>query len=193
MPKVKRVLDFAAALIGCIILAPLFLVIALIILAVDGAPVIYTQKRIGKDMKEFTIYKFRTMKNGTRVAATNELTESHERITAFGRILRKTSIDELPQLINILKGDMSFVGPRPLITNEDRIHTLRRDAGVYTVRPGLTGWAQINGRDDVTVEEKVALDKEYVEKQSLIFDFKILLGTVTSVLKMKNVTEGGNK
>ncbi len=189
----KRVLDFAAALIGCIILAPLFLVIALIILAVDGAPVIYTQKRIGKDMKEFTIYKFRTMKNGTRVAATNELTESHERITAFGRILRKTSIDELPQLINILKGDMSFVGPRPLITNEDRIHTLRRDAGVYTVRPGLTGWAQINGRDDVTVEEKVALDKEYVEKQSLLFDFKILLGTVTSVLKMKNVTEGGNK
>ena len=189
----KRAFDFAASLTACIVLCPLFLVIALIILISDGSPVIYKQERIGKDMKKFTIYKFRTMKNGTRITATNNLTESEAQITAFGRKLRKTSIDELPQLFNILKGDMSFVGPRPLIVDEGEIHTLRQQAGVYSVRPGLTGWAQINGRDSISDEEKVKLDKEYIEKQSLWFDFKILLGTVTSVLKMKGVVEGGQE
>lgn len=189
----KRVLDFTAALFACILLSPLFLVIALIILVTDGAPVIHKHKRIGKDMKKFTIYKFRTMKNGTRLTATVNLTESDEQITPIGRILRKTSIDELPQLFNILKGDMSFVGPRPLIIHEGDIHRMRKEAGVYAVRPGLTGWAQINGRDRVTDEEKVRLDKEYVEKQSIMFDLKIMLMTVLNVFKSEGVVEGGEK
>ena len=187
----KRVLDFTAALFACILLFPLFLVIALIILVTDGAPVIHKHKRIGKDMKKFTIYKFRTMKNGTRLTATVNLTESDEQITPVGRILRKTSIDELPQLFNILKGDMSFVGPRPLIIHEGDIHRMRKEAGVYAVRPGLTGWAQINGRDRVTDEEKVRLDKEYVEKQSIMFDLKIMLMTVANVFRSEGVDEGG--
>ena len=189
----KRVLDFTAALFACILLFPLFLVIALIILVTDGAPVIHKHKRIGKDMKKFTIYKFRTMKNGTRLTATVNLTESDEQITPIGRILRKTSIDELPQLFNILKGDMSFVGPRPLIIHEGEIHKMRKEAGVYSVRPGLTGWAQINGRDRVSDEEKVRLDKEYVDKQSLMLDLKIMLMTVASVFKSDGVVEGGEK
>lgn len=189
----KRAFDFAASLIACILLSPLFLVIALIILITDGAPVIHKHKRIGKGMKKFTIYKFRTMKNGTRLTATVNLTESSEQITPFGRILRKTSLDELPQLFNILKGDMSFVGPRPLIIHEGEIHQMRKEAGVYSVRPGLTGWAQINGRDAISDEEKVKLDKEYIEKQSIAFDIKIMLGTVASVLKMKDVVEGGHE
>ncbi len=189
----KRAFDFASSLVACVLLTPLFLVIALIILITDGSPVIHKQERIGKDMKKFTIYKFRTMKNGTRITATNDLTESDEQIIACGKLLRKTSLDELPQLFNILRGDMSFVGPRPLITNEGEIHNLRKQAGVYAVRPGLTGWAQINGRDTISDEEKVKMDKEYIEKQSLAFDIKIMLGTVTSVLKMKDVIEGGHE
>ena len=133
------------------------------------------------------------MKNGTRLTATVNLTESDEQITPIGRILRKTSIDELPQLFNILKGDMSFVGPRPLIIHEGDIHRMRKEAGVYSVRPGLTGWAQINGRDRVTDEEKVRLDKEYVEKQSIMFDLKIMLMTVANVFKSDGVVEGGEK
>ncbi len=187
----KRALDFTAALAAIILLLPLFLVIALIILISDGAPVIYKQIRIGRGKKEFTIYKFRTMKNGTRLAPTGDLKESEQQLIGVGKILRKTSLDELPQLFNILKGDMSFVGPRPLIVNEGNIHELRQAAGVYAVRPGLTGWAQINGRDNVTYEEKVAFDKEYIEKQSLLFDFKILIRTFTSVLSGKDIVDGG--
>lgn len=188
----KRAFDFIGALIALILLSPVFVAVALIIFAVDGSPVIYKQKRIGKDTKPFTIYKFRTMKNGTRVTATINLRESHMQMIKCGPILRKTSIDELPQLINILKGDMSFVGPRPLIPEEGEIHTLRKNAGVYRVRPGLTGLAQISGRDKVSDVEKVKLDKEYVDNQSLITDIKILIRTFTSVFKMSDVVEGGH-
>ncbi len=187
----KRILDLVTALIAAIILLPFFLIIAVVILVSDGAPVIYKQQRIGLNSKEFTIYKFRTMKNGTRVVATSELTESKQQLISAGNFLRKTSLDELPQLFNIIKGDMSYVGPRPLIVSEDKIHTLRKQAGVYSVRPGLTGWAQINGRDNVTPEEKVAMDKEYIERQSLLFDFKIFLKTFTSVIKSKDIVDGG--
>ncbi len=189
----KRALDFFAALSATVLLSPVFLVIALVSFLSAGSPVIYRQERIGRNMKKFTIYKFRTMKNGTRLAPTNDLDEAHEQITAVGKILRKTSLDELPQLFNIIKGDMSFVGPRPLITEEGEIHELRRKAGVYAVRPGLTGWAQINGRDKLSDEDKVKMDREYIEKQSLLFDFKILVGTFTSVLKMKDVVEGNEE
>lgn len=189
----KRVFDFTAALIGLILLSPVFLVISLMILILGGSPVVYKQKRIGKDMKEFTIYKFRTMKNGTRLAATVDLSEADEQIIPCGKLLRKTSLDELPQLINILKGDMSFVGPRPLIPEEGEIHTMRNKAGVYTVRPGLTGLAQISGRDKVSDEDKVEFDRQYVESQSLLLDMKIFLRTFTNVFAMKDVVEGGHE
>ena len=131
------------------------------------------------------------MKNDTRNTATSDLTEAEFQITKSGRFLRKTSLDELPQLFNVLIGDMSFVGPRPLIPEEKEIRNLRRDYGVFSVRPGITGWAQVNGRDMLTDEEKALFDKEYVEKQSILFDIKIMIKTVAVVLKRENISEGG--
>ncbi len=188
----KRALDIIMSFFAIIVLSPVFLITTLIILVADGTPVIYKQKRVGKDAKLFTIYKFRTMKNGTRVAATNDLKESESQIIKCGGLLRKTSLDELPQLINILKGDMSFVGPRPLIPEEEDIHALRLEHGIYTVRPGLTGLAQINGRDNVSIEEKVKLDSDYVQNHSLGLDIKIFFKTFVNVFKMSDVVEGGH-
>ena len=187
----KRVFDFTVSLLLIIILLPVFLIVSLIVLIDSGAPVIFRQYRVGKDNKLFYIYKFRTMRKNTRNAATADLTDSDKFITKSGRILRKTSIDELPQLVNVLLGDMSFVGPRPLIPEEKEIRALRKEYGVYSVRPGITGLAQINGRDNLTIEEKALFDKEYIDKQSLAFDFKILLKTVMVVLKRENISEGG--
>ncbi len=189
----KRVLDILMSLSAIIVLFPVFIAVALIILISDGKPVIYKQKRVGKNAKLFTIYKFRTMKNGTRLAATNDLTESVDSIISCGKLLRKTSLDELPQLFNILKGDMSFVGPRPLIPEEKEIHLLRQENDIYCVRPGLTGYAQINGRDKCSIEEKVKLDREYIEKKSLAFDVKIFFKTFINVFRMSDVVEGGNE
>ncbi len=187
----KRVFDFTVSLLLIIILSPLFLLISLIILIDAGCPVIFRQYRVGKDNKLFYIYKFRTMKNNTRIAAKCELEESESRITASGRLLRKTSLDEMPQLFNVLRGDMSFVGPRPLIPEEKEIRALRKEYNVYSVRPGITGLAQVNGRDKLSIEEKALFDKEYIDKQSLWLDFKILLKTVSVVLKRENIAEGG--
>lgn len=185
----KRVLDFIMALLATIILSPVLLVVALAILITDGSPIIYKQKRIGKDAKPFTIYKFRTMKNGTRLASTKDLDEVSDQVTVCGRLLRKTSLDELPQFINIIKGDMSFVGPRPLIEKEGEIHALRKQAGVYAVRPGLTGLAQVNGRDNISDEEKVKFDKEYVDNLSIRADIRIIIKTVFKVLGMNDIKD----
>lgn len=187
----KRAFDFTVSLILIIILFPLFLLISLIVLIDAGSPVIFRQYRVGKDNKLFYIYKFRTMRRGVRNVATAELTDSEKYITKSGRILRKTSLDELPQLVNVLIGDMSFVGPRPLIPEEKEIRALRKDYNVYSVRPGITGWAQINGRDSLSIEEKALFDKEYIDKQSILFDIKILFRTVLVVLKRENIAEGG--
>lgn len=187
----KRVFDFTVSLLLIIILSPLFLLISLIILIDAGNPVIFRQYRVGKDNKLFYIYKFRTMKNNTRNAAKCELEESESCITASGRLLRKTSLDEMPQLFNVLRGDMSFVGPRPLIPEEKEIRALRKEYNVYSVRPGITGLAQVNGRDKLSIEEKALFDKEYIDKQSLWLDFKILFKTVSVVLKRENIAEGG--
>lgn len=187
----KRAFDFTVSLILIIILFPLFLLISLIVLIDAGSPVIFRQYRVGKGNKLFYIYKFRTMRRGVRNVATAELTDSEKYITKSGRILRKTSLDELPQLVNVLIGDMSFVGPRPLIPEEKEIRALRKDYNVYSVRPGITGWAQINGRDSLTIEEKALFDKEYIDKQSILFDIKILFRTVLVVLKRENIAEGG--
>ncbi|MBR0120732.1 MAG: sugar transferase [Clostridia bacterium] len=187
----KRFFDIIISLFGLIILSPLLALTCVVIFIDDGLPVVFRQKRVGRNSKLFTIYKFRTMKKGTRSAATGELSESDEQITKSGRVLRKTSVDELLQLVNVLNGTMSIVGPRPLIPEEKEIHALRERYGVYKVRPGVTGWAQINGRDALDDETKALYDKEYVEKQSLLFDIKILLKTVAVVLKRENITEGG--
>ncbi len=189
----KRVLDIITSLSAIIVLFPVFIAVALIVLISDGRPAIYKQKRVGKNAKLFTIYKFRTMKNGTRLAATNDLTESGDSMISCGTLLRKTSLDELPQLFNILKGDMSFVGPRPLIPEEEEIHLLRQKNDIYSVRPGLTGYAQVNGRDKCSIEEKVRLDREYIEKKSLAFDIKIFFKTFINVFKMSDVVEGGKE
>ena len=189
----KRVFDFIISLFALIILSPLFLLISLIILIGDGKPVLFRQKRVGKNNELFTIYKFRTMKRGTENVASGKLENANAKITKFGRILRATSIDELPQLFNILNGTMSLVGPRPLIPEETEIRELREKYNVYTIRPGITGWAQVNGRDTISLEQKALLDKEYVEKQSLGFDIKILVMTVLKVLRREDVNEGNNR
>lgn len=188
--KMKRIFDFTASLLLLIILSPVFLLVSLLILIDSGFPVIFRQYRVGKDNKLFYVYKFRTMKKNTRNAATADLAESESCITKSGRILRKTSIDELPQLFNILIGNMSFVGPRPLIPEEKEIRKLRSEYGVFSVKPGMTGLAQVNGRDMLSIEEKALFDKEYVEKQSFWFDIKILFKTVLVVLKRENISEG---
>ena len=185
----KRFLDVFFSLLFLIILSPLLLIVSLIILLSDGRPVSFKQERIGYKGKRFFIYKFRTMQIGTREASTAELTEASEVITKTGKFLRKSSIDELPQLINVLKGEMSFIGPRPLIPSEEIIHKMRMEYNVYSVRPGITGLAQVNGRDNISDEQKALYDKEYVEGKSLKMDIKILAMTVLNVVKGKDVND----
>lgn len=188
---VKRAADIAIALVGLAVAALPMMIIALVISADSKGCAIFRQKRVGRDGKLFNVYKFRTMQlYAPHETATCELKDPHKYITRAGAFLRRTSIDELPQLFNVLKGDMSIVGPRPLIAGEFEIHQLRRRANVYSVKPGITGWAQINGRDTLSVEEKVSLDAEYVEKSSLLFDLSILVKTVLVVFRKDGYREG---
>ena len=189
----KRFLDILLSLMAIIILSPLMLAISLIIVIDDGLPVIFKQDRVGRGDQLFKIRKFRTMKNGAPNISTADFEKSDEFITRSGRFLRKTSLDELPQLFNVLNGTMSFIGPRPLIPEENHIREIRRKYGVYAVRPGLTGWAQVNGRDCLSDEEKAEFDREYIERQSLAFDAKIFFRTIWVVLTGKDVVEGGMK
>lgn len=189
----KRLLDIFFSATAIIFLSPLLLAISIVVLIDDGYPIIFKQDRVGKDGNYFKVRKFRTMKKGTRNAPTAELKEADACITHSGRFLRRTSLDELVQLVNIFEGTMSFIGPRPLIPDEKEIDLLRKKYNVYRVRPGMTGWAQINGRDSLTDDEKAKYDKEYVENQSLLFDFKILLKTFGTVLKGDNIVEGSEE
>ena len=189
----KRFFDIVCSLAAIILLSPLMLVVSLIILIDDGCPVLFRQERVGYNDRTFMIRKFRTMKNGTRNASTATLSEADSCRTRSGRFLRKTSLDELPQLFNVLDGTMSFVGPRPLIPQEEHIRELRRKYNVFSVRPGVTGWAQVNGRDCLSDEEKAEFDREYIERRSLLFDIKILFKTALVVLTGKGVVEGGEK
>ncbi len=188
----KRFFDFLFSLLALIVLSPVILVLSLLVLISSGSPVIFKQERVGYGNRLFTIYKFRTMKDGMRQTRTEDLTEEEieNDITFIGKILRKLSLDELPQLYNILKGDMSFVGPRPLIPQEEEIRALREKYNVYSVRPGITGWAQVNGRDFISDEQKAKLDKEYVENRTLLMDIKIMFKTVWVVLVGKDVADG---
>lgn len=188
--KWKRLFDIVVSFFSLIILSPLFLFIMAVNYFTPNCKVFFSHERRGRSGKPFRIYKFQTMKNDTPNCATGELENPEQYITKFGAFLRKTSMDELPQLWNILKGDMSFVGPRPLISSEIRAHRLRLEYGVYRFRPGLTGWAQINGRDDISLMKKMKLDKEYCDKWSLKLDIIILLRSFGVVAKQKGYQEG---
>jgi O-antigen biosynthesis protein WbqP len=154
----------------------------------DGFPVFFKQKRVGVNYSFFYIYKFRTMKKDTPNVATHLLSNPEQYLLKIGALLRKLSLDELPNLINIIKGEMAFVGPRPALYNQDDLMALRVAAGVDKLIPGITGWAQVNGRDELSLEQKVALEKEYLAKKSLLIDFQILIKTFTNVLFSKGVT-----
>jgi len=189
---IKRVIDFILSLIAIIILSPIFLVLAIWIKMDSPGPVFFKQKRIGKDRAFFQIYKFRTMRSDTpKDTPTHLLNDPASFITNSGHFLRKTSLDELPQLINILKGEMAIIGPRPALWNQDDLADERDKYGANDVLPGLSGWAQINGRDELPIPIKARLDGDYVKKMSFVFDIKCIIGTVLSVVKSDGVVEGG--
>jgi O-antigen biosynthesis protein WbqP len=168
-------------------LIPIFFFVAIAILLEDGFPVFFKQKRVGLNYTFFNIYKFRSMKKNTPNVATHLLKNPVQYLLKIGAFIRKTSLDELPNLINIIKGEMVFVGPRPALYSQDDLMALRVAAGVDKLKPGITGWAQINGRDEISIEEKVALEKEYSERKSFLFDLVIVVKTFTSVLRSKGV------
>ena len=183
---IQRVIAF----IMCIILLPIFVVISIIIKIESRGPIIFKQVRVGKDNKLFTMYKFRSMVIDTPNLPTDLLNNPNIYITKFGSILRKTSLDELPQLINIIKGEMVFVGPRPALDNQYDLINLRKKNGIEHLYPGITGWAQINGRDELEMEEKVKFDTIYAKKKSIIFDLKIVFITIFKVIKREGIVEG---
>ena len=176
------------ALLLLLLLLPLFLALGLIILLQDGAPIFFVQKRVGVHYSFFFMYKFRTMKKNTPNVATHLLEQPEQYLLSIGGLLRKLSLDELPNLINIIKGEMVFVGPRPALYNQEDLMALRVAAGVDTLMPGITGWAQINGRDNISLAAKVALEKEYLEKQGLWLDIQIVWGTFFQLLRPKGVS-----
>lgn len=186
----KRLFDFLMSLIATIILSPVILIVALAVKFTSPGPMLFKQRRIGKDNVEFEIYKFRTMRIDTPNVPTHLLENPEQWITPVGKFLRKTSLDELPQLFNILKGEMSIVGPRPALYNQLDLKEMRTKVEVHKLVPGLTGWAQINGRDEIPLSLKVNLDKEYLDRMSFLFDIKIIFMTVLSVLKRDGVQEG---
>ena len=188
----KRVIDFILSLLGLIILSPVLLIIAIAIKMDSKGPVFFKQKRVGIHKSFFNIYKFRTMYTDTpKDMPTHLLNNPDAFITKVGGFLRKTSLDELPQLINILKGEMAVIGPRPALYNQDDLIAERDKYGANDVRPGLTGLAQINGRDELEIDVKARLDGEYVKNLSFLLDLKCFFGTFSSVLKHEGVVEGG--
>lgn len=187
----KRAMDFLLSLFALIVLSPILLIIALAIKLTSPGPVFFKQKRVGKDKTHFMIYKFRTMRtDAPKDAPTHLLQNAASFITPVGKLLRASSLDELPQLINILKGEMAIVGPRPALWNQFDLIAERDSVHANDVLPGLTGWAQINGRDELPIDVKARLDGEYVQRMSLWFDIRCILGTVLSVLRSEGVREG---
>ena len=193
----KRIFDFILSLLASIILIPIFLIIALAVVIDDPGPVFFKQKRIGKNKKIFWLHKFRTMKVKTPDIPTHLLENPEQYITRVGKFLRKTSLDELPQVWDIMFNKMSIIGPRPALWNQDDLVAERDKYGANDVKPGLTGWAQINGRDELEIPVKAKLDCEYVEKlnagkfKGIAMDWKCFWGTIFSVLKSDGVVEGG--
>ena len=187
----KRFFDIVLSALGLLVLAIPMGIIALAIKIDDPGPAIFKQERIGIHKKRFRLYKFRSMKLSTPDLPTHLLENPEQYISKIGKFIRKTSLDELPQLWNILKGDMSIIGPRPALWSQDDLIAERDKYGANDVRPGLTGWAQINGRDELEIPVKAKLDGEYVEKLSISFDCKCFFGTIKAVLRSDGVVEGG--
>lgn len=183
-----QILDRFFALILTFLFIPLIIIISLIIKLTSKGDVIHWSKRIGINNDFFWMPKFRTMKAETPQLATHLLTNGSNYSYPFGSFLRKTSLDELPQLYSVLKGDMAFVGPRPALFNQDDLKKMRTAFGIEKVRPGITGWAQINGRDEISLEKKVELDKEYLDNKNLFFDIRIIILTIVKVLGKKNIS-----
>lgn len=189
---IKRLIDFILSLLGTIILSPILLILILLIKITSPGPVFFKQKRVGIHKTYFNIYKFRTMRIDTpKDTPTHLLDNPDQYITSIGKFLRKTSLDELPQLFNILKGDMAIVGPRPALWNQYDLIEERDKYHANDILPGLTGWAQVNGRDELEIDVKAKLDGDYVKNMSFGFDCKCFWMTITSVLKHEGVVEGG--
>lgn len=189
--KIKRLLDIILSLLALIFLSPLFLLIIIMIKLDSKGPVFFKQKRVGIHKKHFYILKFRTMRTDTPQDTPTHLLQNPEKyITRVGKFLRKSSLDELPQIINILKGEMSIIGPRPALWNQYDLIAERDKYGANDVLPGLTGWAQINGRDELPIEIKARFDGEYVQNMGLWMDIKCFFGTIISVIKRDGIVEG---
>jgi O-antigen biosynthesis protein WbqP len=184
----KRLFDFTLAVVASLLLCIPMLVVTLMVRLTSPGPVLYWSDRVGKGNRIFRMPKFRSMRVGTAAVATHLLANPEACLTPVGGLLRKTSLDELPQLWSILKGDMSFVGPRPALYNQDDLIALRTEQGVHELVPGLTGWAQINGRDELPIPQKVALDVEYLKRQSFWFDLQIILATAVKVVRRESVS-----
>lgn len=189
----KRFSDIFFSLITLSVLSPLLLVISLVIKLDSKGPTLFSQRRIGRNNKEFVLYKFRSMRTDTPNVATHLMKDPQSYITPFGKFLRKSSLDELPQLFNILSGDMTFIGPRPALYNQYDLKKLRTKCGVHTLRPGISGWAQVNGRDCLEISEKVEYDCYYLKHHNLALDLKIIAFTVIKVLRAEGVQEGTKK
>ena len=183
----KRIFDLLAALGLIVTFAPLFLLVVLAVRLTSVGPVLFRTQRVGKGNKLFTMYKFRSMRTDTPQVATHLLKEPAQFLTPIGKLLRRTSLDELPQLINVLSGEMSLVGPRPALFNQDDLIALRTAGGVHEMTPGVTGWAQVNGRDELPIPEKVKLDEWYLKNRSAWLDLKILGMTVFKVIRKEGV------
>jgi len=184
----KRTIDLAICLTSTILLLPVFILITLAIRITSPGPALYWSNRIGRNNRIFKMPKFRSMRIDTPAVATHLLDNPNQWLTPIGSFLRRSSLDELPQLWSILKGDMSFVGPRPALFNQDDLIKLRTEKGVHEVLPGLTGWAQVNGRDEIPIPQKVQLDAEYLHRQSILFDLKILWMTALKVFNRDGVS-----
>lgn len=190
----KSFLDYLFAALMTIAISPILLVVAILIKLTSPGPVFFKQRRIGKDKKEFEIYKFRTMRTDTpKDMPTHLFTNAESFITPVGKFLRKSSLDELPQLFNILRGEMSFIGPRPALWNQFDLIEAREEVKANSLKPGITGWAQVNGRDEIPIDQKASLDGYYIDNVSFGLDLKILVLTFTTVLTAKGVSEGGPK
>lgn len=188
----KRFFDIVLSLCGIVVLLPIFILISVAIFIDNPGPILFNQKRVGKSKRVFKMLKFRSMKTSTpKDMPTHLLANPEQYITRVGKFLRKTSLDELPQIFNIFIGQMSIIGPRPALWNQDDLIAERDKYRANDVRPGLSGWAQINGRDELEIPEKAKLDGEYVEKMSFFFDCKCFFGTIKSVLKRDGIVEGG--
>lgn len=190
--KIKRIIDIVLSLLACVLLLPVFLLIVAAIKIDSKGPILFKQKRVGINKSHFYILKFRTMRIDTPKDVPTHLLENPEQwITRVGKFLRKTSLDELPQIFNILAGHMSIIGPRPALWNQFDLIEERDKYGANNIRPGLTGWAQIHGRDELSIEEKSRLDGEYVKNIGFKMDIKCFFGTIISVLRSDGVVEGG--